>query len=154
MFGLCVATREAVEDMRRSGVDGHVVHINSVLGHQVLQVPNFNVYPASKFAVTALTETLRRELLELGSKIKITVRDNFILQEQLLITSNLFQSVSPGPVETEFAEASKLLVNQEFKGVYTTLPKLTAEDVADAVVYALSTPPHVQVRLFGYAKKN
>lgn len=73
VLGLCIATREAIEDMRRNGVDGHIVHINSVLGHHVLQVPNFNVYPASKFAVTALTESLRRELLEMGSRIKITV---------------------------------------------------------------------------------
>lgn len=71
--------------MREKGVDGHVVHINSVLGHQVLQVPKFNVYPASKFAVTALTETLRRELLEIGSKIKITVRTAFAQQNQASI---------------------------------------------------------------------
>lgn len=48
-------------------------------------------------------------------------------------------------METEFADASNLLKNQEFKGVYTSLPKLTAEDVADAVIYTLSTAPHVQV---------
>lgn len=73
VLGLCIATREAIEDMKKNNIDGHIVHINSILGHQVLQVPNFNVYPASKFAVTALTETLRRELLDLGSKIKVTV---------------------------------------------------------------------------------
>lgn len=37
--------------------------------------------------------------------------------------------------------------DQDFKGVYTSLPKLTAEDVADAVIYTLSTAPHVQVLL-------
>lgn len=57
----------------------------------------------------------------------------------------VFQSVSPGPVETEFADASNLMSNQNFKEVYSSLPKLSSEDVADAVVYALSTPPHVQV---------
>lgn len=74
IFGLCVATREAIEDMKKNCIEGHIVHINSILGHQVLAVPNFNVYPASKFAVTALTESLRRELLEMGSRIKVTVK--------------------------------------------------------------------------------
>lgn len=74
VLGLCIATREAIENMRKHGIDGHIVHINSVLGHHVLPVPKFNVYPASKFAVTALTESLRKELVELQSRIKITVR--------------------------------------------------------------------------------
>lgn len=73
VLGLTTVTREAVNDMRANKVDGHVVHINSVLGHIVLPLPKSNVYPASKFAVTALTETLRQELVELGSKIKVTV---------------------------------------------------------------------------------
>lgn len=73
VLGLCIATREAVKNMKENNVDGHIIHINSIAGHKVLNVPNFNVYPASKFAVTALTETLRQELNSIGSKIKITV---------------------------------------------------------------------------------
>ena len=52
--------------------DDHIIHINSVGGHRVY-TPQFNVYPASKFAVTALTETLRQELNSLGTKIRVTV---------------------------------------------------------------------------------
>ena len=52
--------------------DGHIIHINSAAGHRVFS-PQFNVYPASKFAVTALTETLRQELNSLGTKIRVTV---------------------------------------------------------------------------------
>lgn len=74
VLGLTIATREAVQDMRDNSVDGHIVHINSVVGHCVPAVPNMNIYPASKHAVTALAETLRHELTQLGSKIKITVR--------------------------------------------------------------------------------
>lgn len=73
VLGLCVATREAVKTMRENNVDGHVVNINSVAGHRVPPIPGLNVYAASKFAVTALTETLRQELNSVKSKIKVTV---------------------------------------------------------------------------------
>lgn len=59
--------------MKENKIHGHIIHINSTLGHQVINVPGMNVYPASKFAVTALTETLRQELNHLGLKIKISV---------------------------------------------------------------------------------
>lgn len=77
VLGLTIATREAVKDMRANKVDGHIIHMNSVMGHYVAQVPNMNVYPASKHAVTALTETLRQELNLIRSGIKVTVRNNF-----------------------------------------------------------------------------
>lgn len=73
VLGLCIATREAVGNMKENNVDGHIIHINSILGHHCSKVPIANVYPASKHAVTALTETLRRELISIDSKIKITV---------------------------------------------------------------------------------
>lgn len=72
VLGLCIATREATRVMRQEGIDGHVVHINSVFGHKAVGV--YNVYSATKHAVGALTETLRQELNAAGSKIKITVR--------------------------------------------------------------------------------
>ncbi|XP_018325323.2 farnesol dehydrogenase [Agrilus planipennis] len=52
VIGLSIATREAVKDMRANNVDGHIIHINSIVGHQVLNFPSANAYPASKFAVT------------------------------------------------------------------------------------------------------
>lgn len=73
VLGLCIATREAVKNMRENNVDGHIIHINSLAGHSVPPFAGVNIYPASKFAVTALTETLRQELNSIGSKIKITV---------------------------------------------------------------------------------
>lgn len=74
VLGLCIATREAVKAMKEGGIDGHVIHVNSVAGHYVPAVlKSVNVYPASKHAVTALTETLRQELAAAGSKIKVTV---------------------------------------------------------------------------------
>ena len=74
VLGLCVMTREAVKIMRENKIDGHIVHISSVTGRNVPDVPQLNVYPASKFAVRALTETYRQELNRFGLKIKVTVR--------------------------------------------------------------------------------
>ena len=125
VLGLCVATREAVRDMKNNSVDGHIVHINSIGGHKVIGGESMNVYCASKFAVTALTETLRLELNSLGSKIKVS-------------------SVSPGFVKTEIGEAAgwpKVQYEQAIK----TSPHLESQDISDAVLYVLGTPPHVQV---------
>lgn len=126
VLGLCMGTREAVKDMRANNVDGHIIHINSLVGHKVIYFPQSSVYPASKHAVTALTETLRQELNSIGSKIKIT-------------------SISPGAVETEFRQAAGVFSHQDQVELFKKLPHLQSEDVADAVLYALATPPHVQV---------
>lgn len=82
VLGLCMCTREAVQDMLANKVDGHVVHINSIAGHKVTQhdPPSASVYPASKHAVTALTESLRQEMVWLKSHIKVSVsRTSFIV---------------------------------------------------------------------------
>ncbi|RZC36609.1 adh short and/or KR domain containing protein, partial [Asbolus verrucosus] len=126
VLGLCIATREAVKVMRANNIDGHVIHINSVTGHKVPS-PGVNVYAASKYAVTALTETLRQELNQVGTKIKVT-------------------SISPGVVDTEILEVNNMLVGQEMKEAFRTMtPKLKSEDMVDSILYVLSTPPHVQV---------
>ena len=85
ILGLCIATREAVRIMRENNINGHIFHINSVMGHKVFNSPNTNVYPASKHAVTALTETLRFEFTNLGLKIKITVSFFIVLFVYLFI---------------------------------------------------------------------
>lgn len=73
VLGLCIATKEAVKSMQNHKVDGHIIHINSYLGHVIPASAGLSIYAASKFSVTALTETLRQELLAAGSKIKISV---------------------------------------------------------------------------------
>lgn len=131
VIGLCIATREAIKDMRKNNVDGHIVHINSICGHKVINVPYLNVMSATKYAVTALTETLRQELNSIGSKIKIS-------------------DVSPGITSTSAFEAANVVgVIQAEKKVFdervTGFPALNPSDIADAVIFVLSTPPHVQV---------
>ncbi|KAF2893590.1 hypothetical protein ILUMI_12586 [Ignelater luminosus] len=130
VLGLCMATREAVKDMRANNVDGHIIHMNSIAGHYVPNIANMNVYAATKHAITALTETLRQELNSIGSKIKIT-------------------SISPGSVTTEFVDSSLEESGQSpppgLKEFVQNLPHMQPSDIADGVLYVLSTPPHVQV---------
>lgn len=75
LMGLCISTKEALRIMNLNNINGHIIHMNSIAGHKVISadMPT-NVYSASKFGVTALTEALRLELNNANSKIKVTVR--------------------------------------------------------------------------------
>lgn len=73
VLGLCIATREAIKDMRENQVEGCIININSIMGHYVPAASFLSAYHGSKFAVTAITETLRQELISAGCKIRTTV---------------------------------------------------------------------------------
>ena len=125
VLALSICTREAIQDMRRRGDDGHVIHISSMSGHRVPWGEGSGMYAATKFAVRALTEKLRRELRDLGSNIRVT-------------------AISPGFVETEIA--ARFLGSEEAaRELYSRFPVLQPEDIASAALYALSQPPHVEV---------
>ncbi|XP_053689238.1 farnesol dehydrogenase-like [Sabethes cyaneus] len=115
VLGLVMCTREAFNSIKKRAASGHVININSIAGHRVY--PGMNIYGASKFAVTAITETLRQEFQAENTKVKIT-------------------SISPGAVQTEMLPKERLALG---------VPVLKAGDVADAVLYVLATPPRVQV---------
>lgn len=72
-MGLCIATREAVQDMKLKGTSGHIIHINSTTGHEIIDLQGLSVYGGSKFAVTALSATLINELAREKLPIKVTV---------------------------------------------------------------------------------
>lgn len=101
---------------------GHVVNIGSMAGHQVY--PGGNVYNATKFAVKALTEGISIDLL--GTKVRVSC-------------------VSPGAVQTEFSEVRFHGDHERAAKVYQGYEPLTAADVADAVLYVVNTPEHVNV---------
>ena len=124
VLGLAIATREAIQDMERRGVAGHVVHVASMAAHRV-PGPESGMYAATKFAVRALTEALRQELRARKSPIRVT-------------------AVSPGHVFTEFADVftgtpgAQAALDSRFK-------ILEPRDVAEAIVWVLTRPPHMEV---------
>ncbi|MEL6472112.1 MAG: SDR family NAD(P)-dependent oxidoreductase [Cyanobacteria bacterium J06623_4] len=122
VLALCICTREAIGLMTGAN-SGHIVHVSSMSGHRVPAIAG--IYSATKFAVRSLGETLRRELRAANSAIRIS-------------------SVSPGIVETEFAEKYHQSA-EAAKDTYSQFPVLQADDVAEAVAYALSQPAHVEV---------
>ncbi|XP_013880688.1 dehydrogenase/reductase SDR family member 11 [Austrofundulus limnaeus] len=127
VLALSVCTREAYQSMKERNVDdGHIINLNSICGHVVIPSSDIHFYTCTKYAVTALTEGLRQELHEAKTHIRATC-------------------ISPGVVATEFAP--RLYSNDPEKAAssYTTYKALEAIDVANAVIYALSAPPHVQV---------
>lgn len=77
LIAVAICTREAFHSMKNRDVNGHIVHINSYAGHRIPffvgLYPSFNIYPATKFGVTAMTEVLRQELQSFNTRIKVTV---------------------------------------------------------------------------------
>ncbi|MDF1561888.1 MAG: SDR family NAD(P)-dependent oxidoreductase [Deltaproteobacteria bacterium] len=124
VLALCVCTRECIADLRRRGLDdGFIVHVSSMSGHRVAQ--GSGVYSATKHAVFALTEGLRQELREAGSKIRVG-------------------AVSPGFVETEFA-ALYHRSEEAARKTYDRYPCLTPDDVAEAIWWQVTRPAHWSV---------
>lgn len=76
VIGLCICSREAIAIMNAKDTPGYIINVNSVAGHRI--PPSLghllNIYGGSKHAVTAISESLKCELLMAKSKIRITVR--------------------------------------------------------------------------------
>ena len=117
--GLLYVDRAVVPGMVERG-RGTVVHIGSIAGRQLY--PGGSVYCATKHAVRAITDGLRIDVLGTGVRVL---------------------SVDPGLVETEFSEVRFRGDNERAQAVYRGLTALSAEDVADVVVFAATRPPHV-----------
>jgi len=119
--GLLHTVRATLPAMLARG-RGDVVVLGSVAGRQVY--PGGNVYCATKFAVRALYEALRLDAAGQGVR---------------------FTTVDPGLVETEFSLVRFRGDAERAGKTYTGLACLQPEDVADAILYALTRPPHVNV---------
>lgn len=119
--GLLYVTRAIVPGMIRRG-RGHIVNLGSTAGH--VTYPNGAVYCATKAAERVLNEGLRQDVL--GTPVRVT-------------------SIDPGMVQTEFSEVRFRGDFERAAKVYQNLTPLRAEDVADAIVFAITRPPHVNV---------
>ncbi|XP_012264702.2 farnesol dehydrogenase-like [Athalia rosae] len=124
VLAVAICTREAVTSMRERDVEGHVFIINSLLGHEIPEGvlhKGWNLYPSCKHATVAMADVVRRELIDVKTKVRMT-------------------SVSPGLVKTEITANTP-----ELKDIFQRIPALLPTDVADAVAYALGTRPEVQI---------
>jgi 3-hydroxy acid dehydrogenase / malonic semialdehyde reductase len=99
---------------------GHIINLGSIAGKEAYQ--KGNIYCATKFAVDALTKSMRIDLLE--HKIRVT-------------------SISPGAAETEFSLVRFKGDAERAKKAYIGYEPLKAEDVAEVAYFAASRPPHV-----------
>jgi 3-hydroxy acid dehydrogenase / malonic semialdehyde reductase len=119
VHGLLYVTRAVLPVMikRKSG---HIINLGSVAGKEVYE--KGNVYCASKFAVDALSKSMRIDLLP--HAIKVT-------------------TIHPGAVETEFALVRFKGDTDKAAATYKGLTPLTAADIADTIYYCASLPAHV-----------
>jgi NADP-dependent 3-hydroxy acid dehydrogenase YdfG len=119
--GLLNVSRHVLPVMVRQG-SGHVVNVGSIAGREVY--PAGNVYCASKAAVRALNKAMRIDLS--GKGIRVT-------------------AIDPGLVRTEFSlvrfSGSEELAEAPYRGMTPLRP----EDVAEAILWAVTRPPHVNV---------
>jgi len=119
--GLLYVTRAILPTMIKRN-KGHIINIGSVAGREVY--PGGNVYCATKFAVRGLTKALKVDLL--GTNIRVT-------------------TIDPGMVETNFSNIRFRGDKERAKKVYEGMKPLSGKDIADAVFYCATRPPHCNI---------
>jgi len=111
---------KAVSKLMARRKQGHIINMGSVAAKQVYE--KGNVYCATKFAVDALSQSMRIDLLRHG--IKVT-------------------AIHPGAAETEFSLVRFKGDSSTADSVYTGIEPLSAADVAEVIYYCTTLPPHV-----------
>lgn len=117
--GLAYVSRAIIPAMIKRKT-GHIINLGSIAGQEVYE--KGNMYCATKFAVDALSKSMRIDLLKYN--IKVT-------------------NISPGAVNTEFSLVRFKGDQQTADKVYENFTPLTAEDIANSIFYCVSLPPHV-----------
>lgn len=120
--GVLYCTAAALPHMLEAG-SGHIINVSSVAGRIVF--PAGSVYCATKHAVTAFSEGLRQEL-SVRKGIRVTC-------------------IEPGVVDTELTST---ITDESLKGFVDGAKKmesLRSEDIAEAVIYAVTAPAHVNI---------
>jgi serine 3-dehydrogenase len=119
--GLLYITRAVLPGMIARN-EGHIINIGSTAGHWVY--PKGNVYNATKYAVTALNEGMKMDLL--GTPIRVT-------------------AIDPGMIETEFSTVRFHGDAEKARNVYKGMTPLSPDDIAETILWAASRPAHVNV---------
>ena len=101
---------------------GHIINLSSIAGHQAYA--NGAAYCATKHAVEAITKAMRIELLPFGVKVS---------------------AISPGMVETEFWKVRFKGDAEKAEKVYQGLTPLYAIDIAEAILFLVTRPKHVNI---------
>lgn len=101
---------------------GHIINLGSIAGKQVY--PGGNIYCATKYAVDALSQAMRIDLLPHGIKVS---------------------NIAPGAVETEFSMVRFKGDAQKADKVYEGYAPLVAEDIADVIYFVATRPAHVNI---------
>ncbi len=111
---------KAVIPLMKKNKKGHIINIGSTASKEVYK--DGNVYCATKFAVNAISQAQRIDLLP--HRIKVTC-------------------INPGAVDTEFSIVRFKGDTQKADAVYEGYEPLHAEDVADTIFYCATLPAHV-----------
>ena len=121
--GLMYCTRACLPQMVQNGY-GHIVNLGSVAG--AYPYPGGNVYGATKAFVRQFSLNLRADLV--GKNIHVT-------------------DVAPGLANTEFSAVRFKGDQEKADAVYSGVDPIRAEDVADAVYWAASRPPNININM-------
>ncbi|MCW3026959.1 MAG: oxidoreductase [Solirubrobacterales bacterium] len=121
VFGVLYCTHAALPLMHAQG-SGHIVNVSSVAGR--VARAGSGVYNLTKFGVGAFSESLRRETVEMGVRVTL---------------------IEPGAVATELASHNRPEVREQISKRFGGITLLTAEDIANAILYAIGQPRHVSV---------
>lgn len=120
--GLLYVTRAVVPGMVERGT-GHVINLGSIAGH--FAYPNGGVYCATKAAERFISDGLRLDLN--GTPVRVT-------------------SVDPGMVQTDFSRVRFRGNEERAAKTYENVEPLTADDIAEAIVWSATRPPHMMIQ--------
>jgi NADP-dependent 3-hydroxy acid dehydrogenase YdfG len=121
VYGVLYCTHAALPLMTAQG-GGHIINVSSVAGRVARQ--GSGVYNLTKFGVGAFSESLRQEGVAVGVRVTL---------------------IEPGAVATELAGHNRPEVLEQIRKRFSDVERLSAQDIADAILYAIGQPPNVSV---------
>jgi NADP-dependent 3-hydroxy acid dehydrogenase YdfG len=119
--GLMYVTKAIIDNMIENS-SGHIINIGSLAGREVY--PKGNIYCASKYAVKAISQSLRLDLNKYNIKVS---------------------EINPGLVETSFSDVRFKGDKSKAKNVYKGYKALQANDIAEIISFVISRPKHVNI---------